>query len=86
MFVILNISMPKLNGFQAAREIKMHVPESAIVILSILRTGKPPITSIMPLIYHSTWQCVTGGSYTNWGSVALAGSAVLENGPKCAIL
>jgi DNA-binding NarL/FixJ family response regulator len=32
--VILNISMPKLNGFQAAREIKKHVPESAIVILS----------------------------------------------------
>jgi DNA-binding NarL/FixJ family response regulator len=32
--VILNISMPRLNGFQAAREIKKHVPESAIVILS----------------------------------------------------
>jgi DNA-binding NarL/FixJ family response regulator len=32
--VILNISMPKLNGFQAAREIKKQVPESAIVILS----------------------------------------------------
>jgi DNA-binding NarL/FixJ family response regulator len=32
--VILNVSMPKLNGFEAAREIKKYVPESAIVILS----------------------------------------------------
>ena len=31
--VILNISMPRMNGFQAASEIKKHVPESAIVIL-----------------------------------------------------
>ena len=26
--------MPRMNGFQAASEIKKHVPESAIVILS----------------------------------------------------
>jgi hypothetical protein len=32
--VILNVSMPKLNGFEAAREINKYVPESAIVILS----------------------------------------------------
>jgi DNA-binding NarL/FixJ family response regulator len=32
--VILNISMPRMNGFQAAQEIKKHVPESAIVIMS----------------------------------------------------
>ena len=32
--VVLNISMPRLNGFQAAQEIKKHVPETAIVILS----------------------------------------------------
>jgi DNA-binding NarL/FixJ family response regulator len=32
--VILNISMPRMNGFQAASEIKKHVTESAIVILS----------------------------------------------------
>jgi DNA-binding NarL/FixJ family response regulator len=32
--VILNISMPRMNGFEAAREIKKQVPESAIVILS----------------------------------------------------
>jgi two-component system, NarL family, nitrate/nitrite response regulator NarL len=32
--VVLNISMPVLNGFEAAREIKKTLPESAIVILS----------------------------------------------------
>ncbi len=32
--VILNVVMPNLNGFDAAREIKARVPESAIVILS----------------------------------------------------
>jgi two-component system, NarL family, nitrate/nitrite response regulator NarL len=32
--VILNVTMPVLNGFQAAREIKKQVPESAIIILS----------------------------------------------------
>ncbi len=32
--VVLNISMPLLNGFQAARKIKASVPQSAIVILS----------------------------------------------------
>lgn len=32
--VVLNVSMPELNGLDAAREIKLKVPESAIVILS----------------------------------------------------
>jgi DNA-binding NarL/FixJ family response regulator len=32
--VVLNITMPVLNGLEAAREIKVKVPESAIVILS----------------------------------------------------
>jgi two-component system nitrate/nitrite response regulator NarL len=32
--VVLNVSMPVLNGFEAAREIKASLPESAIVILS----------------------------------------------------
>lgn len=32
--VILNVSMPVLNGFEAAREIKAKLPGSAIVILS----------------------------------------------------
>ncbi len=32
--VVLNISMPVLNGLEAAREIKAKLPESAIVILS----------------------------------------------------
>ncbi len=32
--VILNITMPVLNGFEAAREIRTKLPESAIVILS----------------------------------------------------
>jgi DNA-binding NarL/FixJ family response regulator len=32
--VILNVSMPVLNGFEAAREIKANLPTSAIVILS----------------------------------------------------
>lgn len=32
--VVLNVTMPLINGFQAAREIKTHVPETAIVILS----------------------------------------------------
>jgi len=31
---VLNITMPVLNGFDAAREIKEHVPQTAIVILS----------------------------------------------------
>jgi DNA-binding NarL/FixJ family response regulator len=32
--VVLNVTMPVVNGFQAAREIKKDVPETAIVILS----------------------------------------------------
>jgi len=32
--VVLNVSMPVLNGFEAAREIKASLPETAIVILS----------------------------------------------------
>ena len=32
--VVMNVTMPVLNGFQAAREIKAHQPETAIVILS----------------------------------------------------
>lgn len=32
--VVLNVSMPILNGFEAAREIKTKLPKSAIVILS----------------------------------------------------
>jgi two-component system response regulator DegU len=32
--VVLNVTMPLVNGFQAAREIKRQVPETAIVILS----------------------------------------------------
>ena len=32
--VVLNVNMPPLDGFQTAREIKLRVPESAIVILS----------------------------------------------------
>jgi two-component system nitrate/nitrite response regulator NarL len=32
--VVLNVSMPVLNGFEAAREIKAILPETAVVILS----------------------------------------------------
>ena len=32
--VILNVTMPVLNGFEAAREIKATLPETAIIILS----------------------------------------------------
>jgi DNA-binding NarL/FixJ family response regulator len=32
--VVLNITMPVVNGFEAAREIKAKLPHSAIVILS----------------------------------------------------
>src|SRR5580704_8873903 len=32
--VVLNVSMPVLNGFEAAREIRATLPNSAIVILS----------------------------------------------------
>lgn len=32
--VVLNVTMPVLNGFEAAREIKASMPETAIVILS----------------------------------------------------
>ena len=32
--VVLNVTMPILNGFQAAREIRSSLPETAIVILS----------------------------------------------------
>ena len=33
--VVLNVEMPVLNGFEAAREIKLKLPQSAIVILSL---------------------------------------------------
>lgn len=32
--VVLNVTMPLLNGFQAARQIRKQIPETAIVILS----------------------------------------------------
>jgi DNA-binding NarL/FixJ family response regulator len=32
--VVLNVTMPVLNGFQAAQEIKKIIPEAALVILS----------------------------------------------------
>ena len=32
--VVLNVTMPVLGGFEAAREIRVKLPESAIVILS----------------------------------------------------
>ena len=32
--VVLNVTMPVLDGFEAAREIRTSLPESAIVILS----------------------------------------------------
>ena len=32
--IVLNINMPVLNGFEAAREIKTILPKAAIVILS----------------------------------------------------
>jgi two-component system nitrate/nitrite response regulator NarL len=32
--VVLDVTMPVMNGFEAAREIRKSVPESAIVILS----------------------------------------------------
>jgi DNA-binding NarL/FixJ family response regulator len=32
--VVLNVTMPVLNGFETAREIKATLPETAIVILS----------------------------------------------------
>jgi DNA-binding NarL/FixJ family response regulator len=32
--VVLNVNMPVVNGFEAAREIKAALPQSAIVILS----------------------------------------------------
>jgi len=32
--VVLNVTMPVMNGFEAAREIKAILPNSAIVILS----------------------------------------------------
>jgi two-component system response regulator DegU len=31
---VLNVTMPVMGGFQAAREIKEQIPETAIVILS----------------------------------------------------
>jgi DNA-binding NarL/FixJ family response regulator len=32
--VVLNVTMPLVSGFEAAREIKKQIPETAIVILS----------------------------------------------------
>src|SRR3984893_19491423 len=31
---VINVTMPKMSGFEAARRIRVHVPDSAIVILS----------------------------------------------------
>ena len=32
--MVLNVTMPLVNGFQAAREIKKQLPDTAVVILS----------------------------------------------------
>lgn len=32
--IVINVTMPKMSGFEAARRIRVHVPDSAIVILS----------------------------------------------------
>jgi CheY-like chemotaxis protein len=32
--IVINVTMPKMSGFEAARRIRIHVPDSAIVILS----------------------------------------------------
>lgn len=32
--VVLNVTMPRVNGFEAAREIRKQIPKTAIVILS----------------------------------------------------
>jgi CheY-like chemotaxis protein len=32
--IVLNVSMPAMSGFEAARRIRSHLPDSAIVILS----------------------------------------------------
>jgi DNA-binding NarL/FixJ family response regulator len=32
--IVINVTMPKMSGFEAARRIRAHVPDSAIVILS----------------------------------------------------
>src|ERR1700737_1574157 len=32
--IVINVTMPKMSGFQAARRLPVHVPDSAIVILS----------------------------------------------------
>jgi two-component system, NarL family, nitrate/nitrite response regulator NarL len=38
--VVLNISMPVMNGFEAARKIRAILPESAIIILSSNADGR----------------------------------------------
>jgi DNA-binding NarL/FixJ family response regulator len=37
--VVLNVTMPLVNGFEAAREIRRKIPETAIVILSCMQTN-----------------------------------------------
>jgi DNA-binding NarL/FixJ family response regulator len=32
--IVINVTMPKMSGFEAARRIRVHVPDCAIVILS----------------------------------------------------
>jgi DNA-binding NarL/FixJ family response regulator len=32
--IVINVTMPKMSGFEAARRIRVHVPDSAIIILS----------------------------------------------------
>jgi DNA-binding NarL/FixJ family response regulator len=32
--IVINVTMPKMSGFEASRRIRVHVPDSAIVILS----------------------------------------------------
>jgi CheY-like chemotaxis protein len=32
--IVINVTMPRMSGFEAARRIRVHIPDSAIVILS----------------------------------------------------
>jgi DNA-binding NarL/FixJ family response regulator len=50
--IVLDLSMPKLNGLEAARRIRALSPKSKIIIVSL--------ESSADFVRDSHWQCIPG--------------------------